>query len=267
MIRMVLNNYSDYSFVLVKPDAMRNEKILDNLYQLIKSNKLEVVEELPVRLSEDQINGLWPMYKSCQLTRVFIKKYLSDELCKVIVLHGTEALDKTCNIKKEIRSRFGQGFFSNCIHAPRTADENENDICLLTGEEIYKVKTSEYMEGLWGKAAELDITELEKTVDIIWERKEQYGWEAVYEMQLKDHLKSGVDLKVDNNTNHSMYYIISTLYEFLGKHISFTDIVIGVLDISRRGETTIRIANDIKETELEEKIKMMLGKGLKSERI
>lgn len=131
------NEYSSYSFVLIKPDAYDNINLNNDLNGYLSKYDLDIVNTYYITIKEFHLKNLWPIYQQCDLTRLFIEKYLLNNLCKVILLYGNDALNKVRIIKKEIRKKYSMGFFSNCIHAPSNILENEVDLKLLINNSTF----------------------------------------------------------------------------------------------------------------------------------
>lgn len=253
------NNCSSITFLLVKPDGLKNEKLNHEIIDTVFEYNLNIIDTYFLTITDDIINGLWPSYNVCYLTRCFLSEYLLGEVCKVIILSGKDATKKVNNIKSKIRNTYQLGLFSNCVHTPSNDIESYYDLCLLSQSTIENgEKPKVLLKGLWGKFDDLGETEIRKITRNVWELIEVYGWHEVFKAKVYNDAMfyygdkdAYIRLYADKNT---FDYFVSAIYE-LFCDISPEESVITILELHCHGEIALCDKDKFETVKMAKKLK------------
>lgn len=107
------------------------------------------------------------------------------------------------------------------------------------------------MQGLWGRVSNITKNRIKDIIDSIWKCKELYGWDMIFTNIIENDSKNNNSftyIKIFDDKDHSIDYIVSAIYETFYDEMSIEKVIISVLEISRIGEITVKINNNIETT-------------------
>ena len=116
------------SFILFKPDACDNLKIIDEVKSFLLKKGILVVHKKNVVITENDIEKLWEFTEQDIISKKLLQKYIIGKELPVWFVRGEDAINQVNNLKRRVRKEYGINFLMNCIHAPRTTYEYEKDI-------------------------------------------------------------------------------------------------------------------------------------------
>ena len=126
----------EHSFILLKPDGVRNQSVYPMLLEQLQHYGQRVYDERTVLLTKDKIMEIWPQTRNDPVSQaVFVKRYSGMSL-PLLMIQGENSLNHVYMIKKKIRSLFATNAIDNCLHSPRNQNEYQNDIAVLTDEYV-----------------------------------------------------------------------------------------------------------------------------------
>ncbi len=148
------------SFIIIKPDALRNNFIKKKIIREIKQNNITIEKKIKIRLTLEEVDILWPQTRKSTILNGLLKCYLTLEYSEVLFLVGNFSDEQLNDLKWKIRDEYAVCKFSNCLHTP--ADENE-----CTQQLQYLENRNNYSH---------PYTEIPNTSLKIWQLINVYGW-------------------------------------------------------------------------------------------
>ncbi|MCL2592582.1 MAG: hypothetical protein FWD82_04370 [Defluviitaleaceae bacterium] len=124
----------DKTFIVLKPDAIRNPVICKFVVYLTKKLELHFTNEDSIKLTKNMIRFIWENETVDVVSRQLMFFYLSGKKLPILFFEGKDAIKKSTLIKKIVRSKYGKSHYSNCIHTP--SDEKEYFQNILTFNQI-----------------------------------------------------------------------------------------------------------------------------------
>lgn len=128
------------SFILLKPDALDDQKIMNDIFNQIEYENLKVFSQQNVEINEVSVNIIWPYCKTDTVCRKLMLRYLGERqliLLNVTSQDAKDALDKTTRIKRYIRKKYSKSPFKSCVHTPSNSMEYTKDVEALTQDGNY----------------------------------------------------------------------------------------------------------------------------------
>lgn len=120
------------SFILVKPDALADQEIYQEIMDQIKGYQLSIISQVSLYLTEAQIKSLWTYAATDAVCLELIKRHVAERPVELILLQSDgDTLAATSLIKKQIREKFASSPFQNCLHSPADQSELQKDLTAL----------------------------------------------------------------------------------------------------------------------------------------
>lgn len=223
------------SFILLKPDAYKNENIILELNKDIQNENLIKNETVKVLLSHEIIDGLWPAYKNCPITKAFMYKYFNDKILDIWIITGEDVNEILKKIKRQIRKKYSHGCFANVLHTPVDAFEAEWQMQMLRGiqgkhENVPNNLIDNFVyEGMFGKALKIDNKEIINAVNKVWSEKYENG--SVINSNIQCNIgEKNYQVILNDENNKTIDYVISALYETISD-CKIEELISIVLDV------------------------------------
>ena len=118
------------TFLLFKPNQFFTVDVYQYILNQLKEDKLIVDNEYSVKLTSWQLCNLWPLQCKDRLLYYAMEELYADFI-KVIEVCGNNAIKKVNKIKKRTRLIYATGVIRNCIHAPASLDEYNEQIKVI----------------------------------------------------------------------------------------------------------------------------------------
>lgn len=190
----------EYTFILLKPDAMQNKEIYNFIYKEIQKESLYFYEKKEVIITEYMVENIWKFLNKDTVGKLLMLKYLLGKSVELWLLRGDDAIQKINRLKQKVRKQFAKSMISNCFHAPRTYKEYKADLECICNSDHMK-------QNIVNKIDELD----RKTADILWEFLKEPRFEKNYQTIRSIH---GVYyLMLENDDKHTVAEMVNILLE------------------------------------------------------
>lgn len=121
------------SLIILKPDFETNLVGREKLDSLLVNSGLNVYYRSQVIFNIWMIENMWPQFKSDIISMRILSNYLDKKKVEVLYVEGENALQKSLEIKKEIRSAFSQSPFQSCLHTPANSNKYYHNINIING--------------------------------------------------------------------------------------------------------------------------------------
>lgn len=128
-----------YSFGLLKPDCLKRD-LADEVFAMINSAGFKIIVSKRVRLTRDQVAGVWPTCVGADFYEEMVEFSLSDDSI-VFIVEGDNAIDRLSNlvghhdpvIAKDgtIRQRFAVSLTENIIHSTLNSETFWEEVALF----------------------------------------------------------------------------------------------------------------------------------------
>jgi len=236
------------SFVLIKPDGLKNKKVEDCLFELLKEDNIEIIEKKKIILQYEDILIMWPLYMNCFISKKILFSSLANKEIEVWRVIGVNVSDKLNRIKKYIRKIYGKGCISNCIHTPCNSEEAKWQYAHITGNKNLKINDEklkmEYYDGLFGKMLNIDQKMLSDILDnVIEERNRELNIKVIEEKNNNKNTSLKI-VKLLDQIDISMDYAVSVIMEVFGDYYSLKEIIHIILDVDLYGERRLIITDE-----------------------
>lgn len=132
------------SFIMLKPDAINNSTILNDINDISKSLKIHKIYKKKVIITNKIIEVFWNDRYSFKLSRKLMEYYLLEKKVIVIFVFGCDILNKINKLKKIIRKMHSSGLYSNCLHTPGSLEENSIQLRFLLKNQKLSTFTKTY---------------------------------------------------------------------------------------------------------------------------
>ncbi|WP_135548539.1 ATP-dependent Clp protease adaptor ClpS [Paenibacillus cymbidii] len=168
------------SYLITKPDCLNNPAVINDLKSQLHYYNLEIIGEFTITLSRHEVTLCWPDYVRYPVTLHLLFQYIADRPLGVYLLKGNDAINKTSEIKKIVRSRYAQHAFANCIHTPSNKQELLLQLKVIEPRMGMKVEYSMPIEpdsvvrdeailpGIWGGLAKITGETFHEVIDSVW---------------------------------------------------------------------------------------------------
>ncbi len=186
------------SFVIVKPDALKNNYIRKKIIKEIKQNNIAIQKKIKIKLTLEEVDILWPQTKKSTILNGLLKCYLTLEYSEVLFLVGFFSDKQLNEIKWKIRDKYAICKFSNCLHTPADENECKQQLHYLENRNNYSYTYHEIPE-----------TSLK-----IWQLINKYGWNHEFS---KCNKKKYVLYLLNDNYN-TIDYVAETISNVLKKY-------------------------------------------------
>lgn len=151
---MIDKTSQEFSLILLKPDAYERN-LVDVILQAIKDEKLNIVYQKKILLSEKMLRGYQPLLNEpndegkVDWQYDIINAY-TKEPTDVYLLEGQDAIKKTNKIKSSLREKYISGekkyTIYNLLHSVDDQDDLELNVKILLPEKLDLVKRRTYAE-------------------------------------------------------------------------------------------------------------------------
>lgn len=148
-----MNKYNR-SLVILKPDFIRLN-LFALLEKLLKDNDLLIISKSIISMNLDFVKKLYQWVDVNYPNE--INAYLCSEPMPIWIIQGKNAIIKTMNIKKLLRSQYSVDRLHTLIHCPDTISDFEREYKLLNHGEVMKTKTNNQVEVIIFKNVENKI--------------------------------------------------------------------------------------------------------------
>lgn len=210
MLFQYLEKQEEVSFLLVKPDAYKQENIYLDVYNNIEKEGLDILFLFVTKLNNQMITKLWPKYIKSPITKSILENYLENRNVEVIILSGIDTIKKTTKIKRKIRSVYSKGAFANVLHSPDSHEVYTQLKILLKIEPSHNDNYSmNYVSGLWGETKKFSDEYIKNIINKLWHR--DLGIDFSYLSNEIENFDEGLYLINDNN--NSFDYVVSCIYD------------------------------------------------------
>jgi hypothetical protein len=118
------------SLIMIKPSNLCLDNVYNYIVDELKNNDLVIKRDYIQLISEYQFCNMWPWLK-----QDIILFYTHEELYKVkprlLEIYGENAISKVAKLKRDVRLKYANSLFKNCIHAPTDEQEYRNNIEII----------------------------------------------------------------------------------------------------------------------------------------
>lgn len=128
-----------YSFGLLKPDCLKR-CLEEEVFEMIENAGLRIVTSKRVRLTEDQVAGVWPTCVGEPFYQEMLEFSLSGDSI-VFIVEGDNAIDRLSDLvghydpkiakKGTIRGRFATSLTENIIHSTLNVEAFWEEVALF----------------------------------------------------------------------------------------------------------------------------------------
>lgn len=120
MINTELESLREHSFIIIKPDGVKNHNVQNEILEALRKNNIFVTGSCSIKLDKLDVNELYKIPTDKKLLMFFMHKYLAGQTIEVKYLEGKNVFKVVSEIKKEIRMRYTTWCFGNGLHSPET---------------------------------------------------------------------------------------------------------------------------------------------------
>ena len=237
----------EYSFILLKPDAINNKKIVCFINENLKLDNLHICEERNIILTPNDISTIWHFTLRDPISNYLLIKYLSNKKLKLFLIEGEKAIKKICDLKRRTRQLFAKNFLENCFHAPKNKNEYIKDTNFL----LYHIN---------GICEEKGISDTSKFIRFSLLNESDFNdcAKKIYDkLQNNLNFKSTIlkrkskkhTLYLLNDNIHEIIYVVAAIYEFI-MDFPLYRAYLTCIYADAEGEAILYSSNNIEEIKL-----------------
>lgn len=203
------------SFFLYKSDLLHNNEAQRFLNESIKKEELTLSNRSIITLTDDDIEYLWSEFVEDSISLKILKLYLSQKRLPLIELQGVDAFNKCLAIKKDIRFRYAEHKFANCLHCPSSLGEFErSELLFYKGIKLKEtnIKSINH-QGIaaFTKMSELTSEEKDRCAYNIWSKVQKL---KLTNMEILNQIKDKYSLFVVNDEKNHLAHVIACIYQY-----------------------------------------------------
>lgn len=183
-------------FFIIKPDAMKNKKVKDEIYEELNKFDVDIKEIIQRKLSTYEVDMLWPKSINSKVLNGLLKCYMTFEKSEIVFFSGNVTIENLYGIKLKIREKYAKGKFANCLHTPEDKQE-----CYIQAQILknYTIPRSESIEPI-----ALNI----------WEILEKNGWDYSCSRGKRENYR----IRLLNDDYNSIDFISTTISKTISEY-------------------------------------------------
>lgn len=210
------------TFILFKPDAMKNEYIRSSVLEELEKMELHIYDQKEINIDEESICVLWDFTCRDRISKYAMKIFFENSRLLLLQIEGEDAIEKVHQLKKQIRKKYAVNFYCNCFHAPRTKEEYIHDIAYILHKQRMKSPKTPLIADIscFTKSSCLKETQMEEYAKELFTRINHNGIESMVESQ--ESSKKNYCVYMVNDDKHELVYAAAAICEFV-PDVSLTD--------------------------------------------